>query len=128
MLVSDPKMLIGKNAPAAAMRIPKKNCRNHRRAPCGMQLDEERRNQSVARHGVKNARLPVHHDEQHRREPRNGAERDDDARPSESDIVDGKRDRKGDVELIEWHHAVENRDDDDVEERADHEARDDAER
>ena len=104
------------------------NLRDPRRAPGRMQSNEQRGDQSVPRHRVKYSGLSVHHDEEHRRQTSDGTERNDHARPCEPDAVDRKRNGEVDVERVERHHAVENRYDDNIENRADHEACDDADR
>ena len=93
-----------------------------------MQSNEHRGDESVSRHRVKYSGLSVHHDEEHRRQTGDGAERNDHARPSQPDAVDRKRNGEVDVERVERHYAVENRDDDNIENRANNEACNDADR
>ena len=86
------------------------------------------REQAVARHREEDPRLTVLEDEQHRRHRDGGAERDDPADRVEPCKLQRAGERVGNGELLVRHHPGQHEPDDDVDERADGEAAENADR
>ena len=94
----------------------------------GVKLRRPPGQQTVARHREEDPRLTVLEDQQHRRHRHGGAERDDPADCVEPGQLQRTRERVGDRELFVGHHPGEHDADNDVDQRADGEPAENAER
>jgi hypothetical protein len=65
-----------------------------------MHLGGDRRQQTIARHRIENARLSKQHDENDRSQPRDGTDLTIGASHAHADGIDTDGDRIGDVELV----------------------------
>jgi len=84
------------------------------------------RQQAVAGHGQKHARLAQHHHQQHRGDAGERADIDDPLRVGKSSLLEGIGHRRVDVDLIIGHHAGEHQRHGDVQHGADDQRGDDA--
>ena len=79
-----------------------------RRTELGVDIGEELpRQQPVLGHRVQDARLTEQHDQHHAGESGERPERDDVRRGGQAAIQKRARDRRFDVDFLEWHHAGE---------------------
>ena len=107
---------------------PREQRRRPRDARARMDAGRPLRQQAVARHREEDARLAVLEHEQHRRHRHRRAERDDPADRREARQLERARQRIGHGKFLVRHHAGQHRADHDVDDRADGEPAEDADR
>ena len=101
MLTSSARIRSGRNAAMIDTADAGEDRRLPRRAESRVHgAEEPGRQQPVARHREKDPRLAQHHHEQHRRDARDRANRDQELRPRQSHLPERIRYRRVDVDLV----------------------------